>query len=583
MNLSKRAHFLIFLFSLILTWTFFGTEKIQANEKYATIVNPVRSRDLWKNQTLKPLDDQYQIINNLNLKATWLIQDDVINDQELIKKIKEFNQDQELGLFLEVSQNLTKKARVYYPTQTVWYSPKAVFLSAYSLNDRKKIIDRMVTDFKTTFGFLPKSAGAWWIDSWSQQYLEKKYHITTVMIVADQKTTDKYGVWGQWWGYPYHPSPDNILVPGNSKTVVIQWAQRDLEKAYSGSGPLVSNFSLQANDYTSQGLDFNYFKDLANQYLSVEKLGQITVGLETGMESIGHEEEYAKQLTWIANNQIISLKMSEFGDKYRSFYENKNPKKIILSNWILTPEYRENQNLGEKTNYNPNLSFSDKFIADQSEFLNRVLSGTNNRKEIKYWPIFLIIIPLLWLWSKNIGLIFWLLLLYLPIFRSYYDSGWKIFFGPAIENLILVQLSILLVGGFLITKINQKLKIDWSAWWSVWIVNLLIFTARYSVIDGQRHLGWLVDNFRFIGITFGQGIKFLNQDLTGYIAATMLKFDPGWIWNNWWILTIIYPTIEIGLVFLISKLIPKKLRYFMAILSIFFIIYIFNLSPLNIK
>lgn len=583
MNLPKRVYLFPFLFLLIFTLTLLGTKKVQANEKYVTIVNPIRSRELWVDKTLKPIDDQYQIINNLKLKTTWLVQNDVTNDQDLIKKIKEFNQDQELGLFLEVSPSLTKKARVYYPTQTVWYSPKAIFLSAYSLNDRKKIIDQMVADFKTTFGFLPKSAGAWWIDSWSQQYLEKKYHINTVMIVADQKTTDQYGVWGQWWGYPYHPSSNNILTPGNSKTVVIQWAQRDLEKAYAGSGPLVSNFSLQANDYTSQGLDFNYFTNLANQYLSVEKLGQITVGLETGMESIGHEQEYEKQLAWIANNQIVSLKMSEFGDKYRSIYENKNPEKIILGNWILTPEYRENKNLDEKTNYNSNISFGDKFVADQSEFLNRTLSNINDRQEIKYWPIFLITIPLLWWWGKNIGLIFWLLLLYLSIFRSYHDSGWKIFFGPTIDNLILVQLSILLFGGFLITKINQKLKIDWSAWWSVWILNLLIFTARYSIIDGQRYLGWLVDNFRFIGITFSQGIKFLNQDLTGYIAATMLKFDPGWIWNNWWVWTIIYPIIEIGLVFLISKLIPKKLRYFMAILSIFFIIYMFGLSPLNIK
>ena len=583
MNLSKRVYFFLLLFLSIFTWTLFGTKEVQANEKYVTIVNPIRGRELWVDKTLKPIDDQYQVINNLKLKATWLIQNDVFDDQELTKKIKEFNQDQELGLFLEVSPALTKKARVYYPTQTVWYSPKAVFLSAYGLNDRKKIIDQMVTDFKTTFGFLPKSAGAWWIDSWSQQYLENKYHITTVMICADQKTTDQYGIWGQWWGYPYHPSPDNILVPGNSKTVVIQWAQRDLEKAYAGSGPLVSNFSLQANDYTSQGLDFNYFANLANQYLSVEKLGQITVGLETGMESIGHEQEYEKQLTWIANNQIISLKMSEFGDKYRELYKNKNPEKIILGNWTLTPEYRENLSLGEKTNYNSNLSFSDKFMADKTDFLNRVLSNLDSRTEIKYWPIFLITIPLLWWWNKNIGLIFWILLLYLPIFRSYYDSGWKIFFGPTFDNLILIQLSILLIGGFLITKINQKLKIDWSAWWSVWILNLLIFTARYSIIDGQRYFGWLVDNFRFIGVTFGNGLKFLNQDLTGYIAATMLKFDPGWIWNNWWVWIIIYPIIEIGLVFLISKLIPKKFRYFMATLSVFFIIYILGLNPINVK
>jgi len=581
MNLPKRFWFFFFL--LVFVQMNFGVTKIQANEKYATIINPIRNRELWIDQTLKPIDDQYQTINTLKLKATWLIQNDVVNDQDLVKKIKEFNQDQELGLFLEISPNLAQKARIYYPTQTVWYSPKAVFLSAYDISDRKKLIDQMIFDFKNTFGYSPKSAGAWWVDSWSQQYLEKKYHITIVMICADQKTTDQYGIWGQWWGYPYHPSPNNILVPGDSKTVVIQWAQRDLEKAYHGSGPLVSNYSLQANDYTSQGLDFNYFTNLANQYLSVEKLGQITVGLETGMESIGHEEEYTKQLTWISRNQIISLKMSEFSDKYQEVYENKNPQKIILGNWVLTPEYRENKNLGEKTFYHSNISFTDKFITDKSDFLNRILPQSNNQKNIKYFPFFLIFIPILFFISKNISPIIFTLILFLPIFRSFYFSGWKIFFGPVLNNLILVQILILIIYSLIFTKINKKLKINWTSWWSVWILNLLIFTARYSIIDGQRYLGWLVDNFRFIGIAFGNGIKFINQDLTGYIAATMLKFDPSWIWNNWWVWIIVYPLIEIGLVILINKLIPKKPRYFMAILSIFFVIYMFGLDPVAIK
>jgi len=577
-----KKYLIKIIFFLTLIWSIFGAKQVFANEKYVTIINPIRSRELWKDNTLKPIDDQYKVIDNLGLKATWLIQNDVLKDQELVTKIKEFNQNQELALFLEISPNLTQIARVYYPTETEWYSPKAVFLSAYSVSDRKKLIDKMVINFKNTFGFLPKSAGAWWIDSWSQQYLEKKYNITTVMIVADQKTTDKYGVWGQWWGYPYHPSPNNILVPGNSKSVVIQWAQRDLEKAYFGNGPLVSNYSLQANDYTSQGLDIKYFATLASQYLSVEKLGQITVGLETGMESIGHEKEYEKQLEWLADNQIISLKMSEFGDKYRELYNNKNPSKIILGSWILTPEYRENSILGEKTVYS-DISFGDKFIADKSEFLNRILSKTVERQEMKYWPAFLLLIPFLCLWSKSISPIFFILLLYLPIFRSYYDSGWKIFFGPTINNLIFGQLLILFVTGFLITKINQKFKINWSSWLSVWVINLLIFIARFSIIDGKYYLGFLVDSFKFIGISYGHGLTFLNQDLPGYVAATMLKFDPNWIWNNWWSWIIIYPIIEIGLVFLFNKILPKKLRYFLTILLIFFVIYIFKLNPLIIK
>lgn len=583
MDLQKRIIFPKISFFLLLISTFLAPKTVFANQKYATIVNPIRSRDLWKVKTLSPIDNQYKIINDLQLKATWLIQDDVFSDQDLIKKLKDFDSNQEFGLFLEVSRSLTKKSRVYYPTETPWYSPKAVFLSAYDTKDRQKIIDQMVISFQKTFGYLPKSAGAWWIDSWTQQYLEKKYQITNLMIVADQKTTDNYGVWGQWWGYPYHPSSNNILTPGISPTVVIQWAQRDLTKAYQGAGPLVSNYSLQANDYLSLGLDFKHFQNLANQYLNVNPLGQITVGLETGMESVGYESEYKKQLNWIKENQITSLTMGEFGDIYRTVYQNQNPQKIILGDWELTPEYRSNQFLTEKTTYNPNFSFKDKFVADKSEFLDRVLTPSADFKNINFWPYFLLFILLLWWWSKNLIPILWLVILYLPIFRSFYSSGWKIFFGPSFGSLISIQILILILGSILVTKINQKYKINWSSWFSVWIFNFIVFTARFSIIDGRKYLGFLIDNFRFIGIAIGRGIHFINQDLTDYVAATMLKFNQNWIWSDWYTWLIIYPLIEISLVLLINKYFPKKIRYVLSFLSVFFIIYLFNLSPLSIK
>jgi|GEM_PF-5085140 len=191
-------------------------------ERYATIVNPVRSRQLWKDKSLAPIAAQYGAIKNNGLMATWLLQNDVLVDKELVNKIKSFDENQELGIFIEVSKDLAYKSRVYYPTETEWYSPKAVFLSAYEIGDRKKLIDRMMTNFKNTFGYFPKSAGAWWIDSFSQQYLENKYGVRSFLICADQRTTDKYGIWGQWWGYPYIPSPSNILIPGESNSVVIQ-------------------------------------------------------------------------------------------------------------------------------------------------------------------------------------------------------------------------------------------------------------------------------------------------------------------------------------------------------------------------
>ena len=248
----------IIIFCLIL---FFGfRQNIIANEKFVTIVNPVRGRELWKDKSLMPIETQYGAIKKFNLSATWLIQDDVLTDKELISKIKNFDENQELGIFLEVSKNLALKSRIYFDEQRPWYDPGVIFLSAYDITDRKKIIDTMIKNFKNVFGYFPKSVGAWWIDSYSQQYLENKYNIKIFLICSDQKTTDKYGIWGQWWGYPYIPSPNNILVPGDSKSVVIQWAQRDLEKAYFGEGFKVSNFSLQANDYLSQKLNIKYFE-----------------------------------------------------------------------------------------------------------------------------------------------------------------------------------------------------------------------------------------------------------------------------------------------------------------------------------
>lgn len=458
-------------------------ESTLANEKFVTIVNPVRSRELWKDKSLVPIETQYGAVKKYNLRATWLIQDDGLTDNELIDKIKNFDENQELGIFLEVSKNLALKARVYFDEQRPWYDPGVVFLSGYSVTDRKKIIDTMVADFKNTFGYFPKSVGAWWIDSWSQQYLENKYKIKAFLICADQKTTDKYGIWGQWWGYPYIPSPDNILVPGNSKSVVIQWALRDLEKAYNDSGPKVSNYSLQANDYLSQKLDIKYFEKLASQYLGVEKLGQITVGLETGIESVGNEREFEKQLKWISDNKISSLKMSDFAPQYRNTYDNKNPEKILLGDWVLTPQYRKNDQLKEFTIYNDNLVFKDLYQKDTSDFLNRIYAPEN-------------------LVKKKI-----------------------------VDENVIVKIILVVMG------IGIAIKFKKIKWWMILMAGIIVWMmihVRYSVVDGEKIMGFLVDNFRFVGINLRNG--FVNTDLSNNVAKSMLRLKSGKFSYVYWLL-----------------------------------------------
>ena len=278
----KKIYILIFLaFTfLIQPGNLIASENTACDNRYVTLVNPVRSRDLWIDKSINPLKKQYDEARKNNLPVTWLLQYDVLKDKDLLKEIKSFNSAQEIGVFLEVSLKSTEAARVIYPHSVPWFSPEAVFLSAYSQSERRKLIDQLFEDFKSEFGFYPKSVGAWWIDSYSLQYMKDRFAVKAVLVVADQKTTDNYGVWGQWWGVPYYPSKANILTPASNRenkqdVVILQWAQRDPALA-TGEGPKFSNYSLQANDYIRQGKDTAYFQSLINSYLDCRNsLGQV--------------------------------------------------------------------------------------------------------------------------------------------------------------------------------------------------------------------------------------------------------------------------------------------------------------------
>lgn len=50
----------------------FAQDEQACGDRYLTLVNPVRSRDLWLDKSLKPLQDQYNLINKNSYKALGL-------------------------------------------------------------------------------------------------------------------------------------------------------------------------------------------------------------------------------------------------------------------------------------------------------------------------------------------------------------------------------------------------------------------------------------------------------------------------------------------------------------------------------
>lgn len=599
---------------------FFTAQEIQAapntscDNRFLTLINPVRSRDLWHEKSLEPIEDQYAIIQENNFPATWLLQYDTLGDLELLAYINFFSPNQEKGLLLEISKNLADDSRVLYPALTPWFKPNAVFLSGYSQTDRRKLIDSLFSEYKNQFGVYPKSVGAWWIDSYSLNYMREKYQIASAMIVADQKTTDNYGVWGQWWGVPFYPSKANILTPATNKKnkqniVILQWAQRDPLRAY-GEGSLISNFSLQANDYIRQGKTTEYFKEIADSYLDCgNKIGQITVGLETGIESIGYINEYRNQLEYLKTQpQIKAVTMSEFAAQFFKIYpevQKENKISYLSSTWELTTKKRENKKLNHSMEYFPDNSFADFFTPDKSEFLNRRLDelpkGRTGQHNFYYLTVVLTA-GIFFIFKKQYSFFIFASLFLLSSFglflKSFSKFGWNVYYGPVVQPLELIQFLICLIvfAGFWLLvkqKFNDlKNNLFLCLLPLAFGLDYLLSLIRFTVLDNRYLFGFALDTFRFVGFSFSKNfsVQFINQDFEGSYLNAFLKLDFGKVWQNNLLSLVFYPLVHVLIALVLFRvlrslqpMIKRAVLIVLGLLWLGLVFQIINSDPFSVS
>lgn len=348
----------VFLFLVTL---FSSTNVFAADNNFVSIVIPVRGSDYWQ-RTENPAavaEDQNALIQKYGLDATFLLRPDIIFDKETSEYFKKDNfKNQELGLFLEVTPSLLDRLNIPY-VKGEKSDANIYFLSGYTQEQRKLIIDSIFSKFNEEYGYFPTSVGAWDVDAYSANYLSQKYGVTSIMLCADQYSTDRYKIWGSWWGVPYYPSKKNIIVPAQNKSekinaVVTQWAMRD---PVNGYGPgYESSYSVQPNDYTTKtiGQDTTYFKKLLGVYFAHNdaSYGFVSIGLEN--ELYPGNGEFENQLAIVSQmskaGQIDVLTMSGFAKWYIDTFPKLSEEKTVTAQdfvddkgkatWINTNSYR---------------------------------------------------------------------------------------------------------------------------------------------------------------------------------------------------------------------------------------------------
>lgn len=309
-------------------------KSVFADSSYLTIISLVRSSSEWVNHDKNWLEAQHNLIVEKKYVATWLVDYDAIG--EFSEELKTFESSQEIGLLLEITPRLASELNLPYDYLVSRYQPQNVFLSGYSQDQKKKIIDRVFWAYFEKFGYWPKSIGAWFIDSWSLAYMRSTYGVDTALIVAEQYQTDNHTVRGHPWQIAYFPSDNNVLLPAvdllhKQDLVVIQWAARHPFKGW-GEGLYYSNFSVQANDYTKHGFGEEYFTKLVRGYLfnPFSDFNQLTIGIEVGQEGAEYFQEFSEQLATLGDlGDLQIVTTSQFGQAFRKRFPEFSENNIV--------------------------------------------------------------------------------------------------------------------------------------------------------------------------------------------------------------------------------------------------------------
>lgn len=198
--------------------------KNKTKPKIINIVNFIRllePRDpkITQDVLYETVVKQVEMMNKYHLGGTFLLQYDALMDsryQQLLKGLPE--ESFEIGAWWEIPQPMVEKAGLKWRGRFPWdWHADVGFSTGYTPEEREKLADVYMADFKRIFGYYPKSVGSWFIDSHTLNYLYEKYHIVASSNCKDQVGTDGYTLWGGYWNQAYYPSKINSYMPAQNE------------------------------------------------------------------------------------------------------------------------------------------------------------------------------------------------------------------------------------------------------------------------------------------------------------------------------------------------------------------------------
>lgn len=191
--------------------------------RIVNIYNFIRNSDFRVKDSEQLMFDctrrQIELLKSLNLPATWALQYDALINPQYPKLLKEqLGTNDEIAAWWEIPKPLAEKAGLKWRGRYDWDPEAHVgFSPGYTPEERRKLVDVYMADFKDAFGVYPRTVGSWFIDEVTLSYMAEKYGVLASCNCKDQIGTDFYTLWGGYWNQAYYPSKVNAYMPAQTR------------------------------------------------------------------------------------------------------------------------------------------------------------------------------------------------------------------------------------------------------------------------------------------------------------------------------------------------------------------------------
>ena len=165
---------------------------------------------------MMPVREQMQLITRHDLPATWLLQFDALVSGPFCEFLRRnMAPNHEVGFWFEMNQRHCQAAGVEWrgrPNYQWDHHPPVAFTIGYTPDERVKLADAAIREFKTIWGKYPASIASWNLDSFTLDYLSRNYPVDAYAVCRDQIATDGFTIWGAPIA-GYYPSKTNCWSP----------------------------------------------------------------------------------------------------------------------------------------------------------------------------------------------------------------------------------------------------------------------------------------------------------------------------------------------------------------------------------